>query len=89
MEVKEVASRLVHIIEYAPVSLHRYNASYDQCNRLKKGLAVTTARDCDCGLDALLAEAHQLKFNEQDLDKLIAERGDAMDKGSEHDGGAQ
>jgi len=40
-------------------------------------------------IDALLAEAHQLKFNEQDLDKLIAERRDAMDKGSEHDGGAQ
>ncbi len=40
-------------------------------------------------IDALLAEAHQLKFNEQDLDKLIAERRDAMDKGTEHDGGPQ
>ena len=39
-------------------------------------------------IDALLAEAHQLKFNEKDLDELIAERRDVLAKGSKT-GGSQ
>lgn len=34
-------------------------------------------------IDGLLAEAHQLKFNSHELDTLIAERREAMDRGRE------
>jgi hypothetical protein len=61
MEPKELVRQLVERIERYPQTLHRYNAIYDCCGRLRqgKGLAFSTPDDCDCGLDKLLAQARE------------------------------
>ena len=52
--------RLVRRIETAPYSLHRgASVPYDQCQRLRMGLAFSKPEDCDRGLDALLIEARE------------------------------
>jgi hypothetical protein len=48
----------VYEIEESPRTLHRDRGYSDRCLRLREGLAFTRPEDCDCGLDALLAEAH-------------------------------
>jgi hypothetical protein len=54
----ELVRRLVYEIEDAKLPLHRDRGYSDRCKRLRDGLAFTKPADCDCGLDALLAEAH-------------------------------
>jgi hypothetical protein len=48
----------VYGIEESPRTLHKDRGFSDRCLRLREGLAFTKPEDCDCGLDALLAEAH-------------------------------
>jgi hypothetical protein len=56
--VAELVRRLVYEIEESPRTLHKDRGYSDRCLRLREGLAFTRPEDCDCGLDALLAEAH-------------------------------
>jgi hypothetical protein len=56
--VVDLVRRLVYEIEDSPRTLHRDRGYSDRCLRLREGLAFTKPEDCDCGLDALLAEAH-------------------------------
>jgi hypothetical protein len=56
--VVDLVRRLVYEIEESPRTLHKDRGYSDRCLRLREGLAFTRAEDCDCGLDALLAEAH-------------------------------
>jgi hypothetical protein len=55
MTTRELIRELVRRIEYATYNQHGY-----QCERVRRGLAVTRPEACTCGLDALLAEARAL-----------------------------
>jgi hypothetical protein len=59
----ELVRRLVYEIEESPRTLHKDRGYSDRCLRLREGLAFTRPEDCDCGLDALLAEAHAFTAN--------------------------
>jgi hypothetical protein len=58
--VMDLVRRLVYEIEESPRTLHKDRGYSDRCLRLREGLAFTRPEDCDCGLDALLAEARAL-----------------------------
>ncbi len=55
----DLITRLVQRMESHGRTLHRYEARYDCCKRLMHGLGFSGPEDCDCGLDPLLAEAHE------------------------------
>jgi hypothetical protein len=55
--VVDLVRRLVYEIEESPRTLHKDRGYSDRCMRSREGLAFTRPEDCDCGLDALLAEA--------------------------------
>jgi len=55
--VRDLVGRLVYRIEDARHTLHRDEIGSSRCMRLELGLVNSKPEDCDCGLDALLAEA--------------------------------
>lgn len=57
MDAEELVRQLVYRIEHSMLPLHRYGSPYDACYRLQHGLGFTRPEQCDCGLDALLAQA--------------------------------
>jgi hypothetical protein len=57
--VIDLVGRLVYQIEDARHTLHRDETPTNRCRRIELGLAFSRPKDCDCGLDALLAEAQE------------------------------
>jgi hypothetical protein len=60
----DLVRRLTYAIEDSRLTLHRDRNRLDRCKRLQLGLAFSRPEDCDCGLDALLAEARSLTGDE-------------------------
>ena len=61
--MRELVRRLAYEIEDARIPLHRDRGFSDRCKRLQMGLASTKPKNCDGGLDDLLAEPHAFTAN--------------------------
>jgi hypothetical protein len=57
---EELIRKLVGRMEAGPRTLHRYSSPTSMCRRLRLGLGASSPEDCNCGLDALLAQARAL-----------------------------